>query len=78
MSMTETEINQQVAEQICKGERWNGTEFCPGDYVALLDGIVVAHAKDLGAALRALRALDPNPSRGMIVEVGPAVPDVIR
>lgn len=76
--MTETEINQEVAEQIGKGGRWNGTEFRPGEYVALLDGTVVARAQDLGAALRALRALDPNPSRGMIVEVAPGVTDVIR
>src|SRR5262252_5048743 len=76
--MTEREINQQVAEQICNGARWNGQEFRPGESVALLDGKVVAVAKDLGAALQRLRAIDPNPRRGMVFEVGPPVMDVNR
>jgi hypothetical protein len=76
--MTEKDINQQVAEQIRNVGQWNGTEFRLGEWVALLDGKVVAVAKDLDAALQALRALDPNPRRGMIFEVGPPVIDVIR
>jgi hypothetical protein len=76
--MREIDINQQIAEQICNGLRWNGTEFHPGECVALLDGKVVAVAKDLGAALHALRVLDPDPRRGMVFEVGPPVTDVIR
>lgn len=76
--MTELETNQQTAEQICKASRLNGREFRSGDYVALLDGKVVAVANDLGDALRALRALDPNPQHGMIFEVGAPVVDVIR
>ncbi len=76
--MSEKDINQRVAEEICTGFRLNGQEFRIGECVALLDGKVVAVAKDLGAALRALRALDSNPHRGMIFEVGPPVVDVIR
>jgi hypothetical protein len=76
--MSELEINQQVAHQICNAGRLNGKEFRSGEFVALLDGKVVAVAKDLDAALRALRALDPNPHRGMVLEVGPPVTDVIR
>lgn len=76
--MEETDINQQVAEQICILSRWNGTEFHSGEWVALLDGKVVAVAKDLGTALQALRVLDPNPLRGMLFEVGTPVTDVIR
>jgi hypothetical protein len=76
--MTELETNQQIAEQICKSSRLNGLEFRSGDCVALLDGKVVAVGKDLGEALRALRALDPKPQRGMIFEVGAPVVDVIR
>jgi hypothetical protein len=76
--MTEMDINQQVAEQICNGSRWNGKEFRSGEYVALLDGKVVAVAKHLDGALHALRALDPNPLRGMVFEVGSPVTDVIR
>jgi len=77
-SMNETGINQQVAEQICNGIRLNGTQFRAGECVALLDGKVVAVAKDLGAAVRALRALDANPQRGMVFEVALPVMDVIR
>ena len=76
--MSEKDINQKVAEEICNGFRSNGREFRLGECVALLDGKVVAVDKDLGAALRALRALDSNPHRGMIFEVGPPVIDVIR
>jgi hypothetical protein len=76
--MNETEINQQIVEQIGSAGRWNGTEFHPGEWVALLEGRVVAVAKDLATALRALRALDADPLRGMIFEVGPPVTDVIR
>ena len=76
--MTETEINQQVAEQICQTARWDGREFRPGECLGLLDGRVVAVARDLDGALRALRALDPNPHRGMVFEVGPPITDVIR
>lgn len=76
--MRERDINQQVAEQICTGAGWNGRAFHSGEYVALLDGKVVAVATDLNTALQALRALDPNPDRGMIFEAGPPAIDVIR
>jgi hypothetical protein len=76
--MNERDVNQQVAEQMRTGGRWNGRTFHPGDFVALLDGKVVAVGEDLETALQALRALDPNPGRGMIFEVGPPVTDVIR
>jgi hypothetical protein len=75
--MSELEINQQVAQQICDAGRLNGKQFRPGECVALIDGKVVTVTKDLDAALRALRAMDPNPDRGMVFEVGPPVTDVI-
>jgi hypothetical protein len=76
--MSEQEINQQVAEQICNGGQLNGEHFFPGQCVALIDGKVVAVESDLQAALRALRALEANPKRGMIFEVAAPVTDVIR
>jgi hypothetical protein len=76
--MTERDVNQQVAEQICNTGRLNGKQFNRNEYVALLDGNVVAVEKDLDSALRSLRALAPDPLRGMVFEVGPPVPDVIR
>jgi hypothetical protein len=72
--MTEHESNQQLAEQI----QFNGKHYQPGECLALLDGKVVAIAKDVVGALRALRAIDPDPKRGMIVEAGPRITDVIR
>ena len=76
--MKEIDMNQRVADQICNGSYLNGQQFHTGECVALLDGKVVAVAKDLDAALGVLRALDSNPLRGMVFEVGPPVTDVIR
>jgi len=76
--MNEMHLNQQVAEQICDARQSNGRHFQLGDCVALLDGQVVAVAGDLDAALRALRARDPDPGRGMVFEVATPVTDVIR
>ena len=76
--MNEMQLNQQVAEQICGARESNGREFHWGECVALLDGQVVAVATDVDAALRALRAVDPDPRRGMVFEVEIPVTDVIR
>lgn len=76
--MTEREQNQQLAEQISRTGGWNGQPRRVGEWVALLDGRVVAVADDLHEAVRALRRLDPDPARGMVAEVGPPPADVIR
>jgi hypothetical protein len=76
--MSERDVNEKVAEEICNEFRLNGQEFQLGECVALLDGKVITVAKNLGTALRALRALDSNPHRGLIFEVGPPAVDVIR
>ena len=76
--MSEKEVNEKLAEEICARSSANGKEFRKGECVALLDGKVVAVAADLGAALQALRTLDPDPRRGLIFEVGPPPVDVIR
>ena len=76
--MNENQLNQEVAEQICRDLRWNHRQFSIGDCLALLNGAVVAVAPDLDAALQALRSADPDPTRGMVVEVSPPVTDVIR
>jgi hypothetical protein len=76
--MSEKDLNQKVAKAICAGFRLNGQQFQLGECAALLDGKVVAVAKSLGSALRALRALDSDPSRGMIFEVGAPFVDVVR
>lgn len=74
--MSERELNQQAAEQF--RDIQVGHPYRRGDCVALIDGEVVAVEKNLAAALRALRAVEPNPTRGMVVEIGPASVDVIR
>lgn len=76
--MNEEALNQQIAERICSAFRLNGAEFHRGDAVALLDGKVVAVTKDLASALQALRAVEPDPRRGMVFEVASPVNDVIR
>ena len=75
--MNEMDTNQKIAEEICNTHRLNGRVFRKGDWIALLDGKVVAVAAELDDALRELRRLDSNPHRGMILEVGP-LHDVIR
>ena len=76
--MNEVRKNQEIADRICRDLQWNGRQFTVGDCVALLDGAVVAVAKDLDGALEALRSVDPDPSRGMVLEVTPPITDVIR
>ncbi len=76
--MSEREINQKVAVEIRTTYRLNGQDFRLGDWVGLLDGKVVAVAKDIDAAFQTVRKLDPDPHRGMILQVGPPVVDVIR
>ena len=76
--MSEREINQRVVEQINSAGGLNGKQYRPGEWLALLDGKVVAVAEDIDGALQGLRRLDPNPQRGMIAKVGPPVLNVIR
>ena len=76
--MDETQVNQEVAERICRGLQWNGRQLRSGECVALLDGQIVATAEDLDGALQALRTAEPDPRRGMVFEVAPPTTDVIR
>lgn len=76
--MSEKERNRRVAEALCRDFEWNGRRFKAGDHVALLDGKIVAVADNPDDAISALRAIDPDPQRGMVVEVNPPAVDVIR
>ena len=76
--MNEREMNQQIADSICRDFKWQEREFQAGDCVALLDGAVIAVAPDLDQALEALRKIEPDTRRGMLVEVREPVVDVIR
>ena len=76
--MNEKERNLRIAATMCEEFAWNGQTFQEGDCVALLDGKIVAVADNPDDAISALRALDPDPRRGMVVEVTHPVIDVIR
>ena len=76
--MNELEKNQEIADAICRDFQWEGRDFQLGECVALLDGKVVAVASDLDQALQTLRRNEPDPRRGMLVEVRKPVVDVIR
>lgn len=76
--MNELDRNQHIADLICRDFAWQGRDFQPGDCVALLDGVVIAVAPDLDQALQLLRNIDPDPRRGMLLEVRKPVVDVIR
>jgi hypothetical protein len=62
--MTEKEHNLLIADSISAEFAWNGQAFQDGDFVALLDGKIIAVAGNPDAAISALRAIDPDPNRG--------------
>jgi hypothetical protein len=76
--MTEQERNQHVADRLCQDFAWDGQTFREGQFVALLDGRIVAVSENVRGAITALRAAAPDPQRGMVVEVGHPEVDVIR
>jgi hypothetical protein len=76
--MSEKERTLRVAETLCRELEWEGQTFENGDFVALLDGQVVAVANNPDDAISALRAIEPAPQLGMVVEVSLPVADVIR
>ncbi len=76
--MSDEERNLRIAQAVHRESAWNGQHFQEGDFVALLDGQVVGVKDNADDAITALRALDPNPKHGMVVQVSPAAVDVIR
>ncbi len=76
--MNEKEKNLRIAEAIFSQFAWNGRTFQEGDFLALLDGQIVAVAKSPDEAISALRALEPDPKRGMVIEVTHPTVDVVR
>ena len=76
--MNDRERNLRIAESICAEFAWNGQSFRQGDCVALLDGAIVAVADNPDDAISALRARDPDPKRGMVIEVAHPEVDVVR
>jgi hypothetical protein len=52
----------------------------PGEFVALVDGRIVAHASDIPALLGTLDPIEPNPQKRLVVQAGVNYPEeaVIR
>jgi hypothetical protein len=67
--MNEQEITRKIAERICERFFWRGQRFKEGNFVALLAGKVIAVADNPDDAIAALRAIEPDVDRGMVVEV---------
>ena len=78
MNWNEKESNLRIAEAMCRDFQWEGRTFHEGECVALLDGRIVAVADNPDDAIAALRAMDPNPKRGMVVQIAIPTVDVIR
>jgi hypothetical protein len=76
--MTGIDQDQRIAEHLCQELTWDGRTFRKGEYVALLEGRIVAVSDSPLEAIRALRGIDPDPRHGMVVEVGQPEIDVIR
>lgn len=76
--MEHEDRNLRIAETVSRDFAWEGQSFDQGDFVAILDGRIVAVAKSADEAIKALRARDPDPMRGLVVEVVPETTDVIR
>jgi len=76
--MNERDRNLRIAQTVHRDFAWNGQVFQTGDFVALLDGQIVAVKNNVDDAISALRALDFDPKRGMVVDVSPSTVDVIR
>ena len=76
--MNGDERNLRIAQAVHGDFAWNGQEFHEGDFVALLDGQIVTVEKNADDAIVALRALDPDPKHGLVVQVAPPAVDVIR
>ncbi len=72
------ERDQAVARTICTTFEYGGRHFQRGQYVAILNGDVVAVENSAEAALRALRSRAPDRWQGLVCEVREPEPDVIR
>jgi len=76
--VNEKERNLRIVETIYAQFAWNGQTFREGDCVALLEGKIIAVADNPDDAISTLRALDPDPKHGMVIEVSHPVVDVVR
>jgi len=76
--MSEHEKTLRVAEAIRTHYAWNGRTFREGQFVAILDGKIVAVTDRPEDAIATLRAMDPDTEHGMVVPVKHPQVDIIR
>ena len=76
--MNDEEQTRRIAETICEQFAWNGRSFSEGDFVAILDDKIIAVTRTPDEAITVLRALEPDPKRGLVIEVTHPVVDIIR
>jgi hypothetical protein len=78
LTMDDNERNLRIAQAVHGEFAWNDLKFHEGEFVAVLDGQIVAVKNNADDAIAVLRALDPDPQHGMVVEVARPAVDVIR
>ena len=76
--MNDRDRNLRIVQSLQRDFAWEGRTFQRGDFVALLDGELIAVEKSVDDAIAALRSRDPDPKRGMVIEVNSPTVDVIR
>lgn len=76
--MDEKARNLRIAQTVNRDFAWHGQIFQISDFVAILDGQIIAVRNNADDAIAERPALDPDPKRGMVIEVSPVVADVIR
>lgn len=76
--MCDQKINSRATKSIRRDHCLGEPVFNDGNYVALLDGNVVAKSDNPDDAIAALRAIESNPQRGMVIDVCQQSFDVVR
>jgi hypothetical protein len=70
--------DQQIAQQICERFEYGGQRFGRGQFVAILDGAVVAVGQTFDEVDEALAARRVDRDRGVVIQVDEPMPDVVR
>lgn len=76
--MNDHDRDRRIVDSLQTDFAWEGRTFERGDFVALLDGEIIAVGKTADDAIAALRSREPDPKRGMVVEVTTPTVDVVR
>jgi len=66
----EARLNNEVCRRIRREAERFPTQWSPGQYIALLEGQVVAHSFDADEVFSALDQLEPDHRRGLVFQIG--------